>query len=155
MSEWEEPKAPDAEVSLADMETKIELMLLRKKEYEEAKEKADALWATFSEAQYEVMNLLEQTGRNVFISNTGKRITMVESMSVPTPKTPEEKVAFFDFLKNTEGEEFANAYLSVNSKSLQSLYNELSEKYAAKGEVLNLPGVGQPVASKRLQIRNS
>lgn len=62
--------------------------------------------------------------------------------SVTTPKTPEQKAALFEFLK---AKGIFLEIASVNSQTLNSLYNDLAEEAAKGGNVdFTLPGVDKP-----------
>jgi hypothetical protein len=74
--------------------------------------------------------------------------------AVRTPKTLEEKQAFFGWLREKKGEEVFWQYASVNSQSLNAFYK--AEMDIAKEERnfgFKIPGLGQPEATPILSIR--
>lgn len=72
----------------------------------------------------------------------GSKFTRVVKTSVQTPKTIEEKKAFFDWLKE-RGEDLE--LLSINSNTLNSQYKSWMEE-AAQNDVddFKVPGLGEP-----------
>jgi hypothetical protein len=139
-------------ISLADMDAAIGKIREMEEKYKEAKKVSDALFEELSFAKQRVIEMLERSGRTVYIAEGLGRVKLTYEMSVQTPKTPEEKKSFFAWLADEMGQETADAYLSVNSQSLNSLYNDLSEQYARRGEVLQVPGLGAPIARTKLSV---
>lgn len=152
IADWNEESSE--EMSVQDMDALIADMKAKKAAYKDQDAEAKKLYADYSEAEAKVIAMLEKTNRDVFISGDGTRVSLSYAMSVQTPKTVDEKIAFFNWLRENKGKEVADAYMTVNSNSLNSLYNELTEEWARKGEVLSVPGLSEPVARKKLSVRN-
>ncbi len=73
--------------------------------------------------------------------------------SVLTPKTVEQKKAFFLWLKE-KGEDVYWQYTSVNSNSLNALYKEELEIAKENGDLqFSLPGIGEPTVMTSLAKR--
>lgn len=120
--------------------------------YKAAKEISDMHYEQLNSAKAKVIEMLEQAGKTVYVAEGVGRVKVSYEMSVQTPKTPEEKTAFFKWLASNMGQDVADAYLSVNSQSLNSLYNELTEQYARRGEVLTIDGIGAPISRTKLSL---
>lgn len=140
------------EISLAAMDAAIVAMKTKREEYSAAKKISDGLHEEQRQLEAIVVSMLEQAGKTVYVCEGIGRVKVSYEMSVQTPKTPEEKLAFFAWLTANMGQEVSDAYLTVNSQSLNSLYNELSEEWARRGEVLSIDGLGQPIARTKLSL---
>jgi 2,3-bisphosphoglycerate-independent phosphoglycerate mutase len=152
--DWDQQDAaPKQALTVEQMDQLVVDLKAKEIQYEEAKTLSDALYAEYTQAKARIIEALESTNRDVFISSTGVRVTLSHAMSVQTPKTTDEKVAFFKWLRENKGDEVADAYMTVNSNSLNSLYNTLTEEWAQRGEVLTIPGLGEPVSRKKLSVR--
>lgn len=121
-----------------------------KKTIEEKKAELKLLNEEFDKLETEILSLFEALGIESVKMNDYNFYTSEES-SVKTPKTLEDKLLLFDFLKE---QGIFNEFVSVNSQTLNSLYKSLAEK-ALKDGVLEfrLPGVGAPSAYKQLKMR--
>lgn len=73
--------------------------------------------------------------------------------SVKTPKTPEQRKAFFDFLKSIGR---YDELVSVNSQSLNSFYKEQLELAKEKGQDdIEIPGLTEVTINPNLSFRRS
>lgn len=144
----EEQKSP---VTLEEMDKAIAEMKLAQEAYKEASKESARLQGVFKALEEKVIQMMEDCEKKTYIAE-GVRVTVKYTMSVLTPKTPDEKKAFFAWLREHKGDEIADAYLSVNSQALQSLYNELTEEFASKGEILEIDGLQEPTARTSLSI---
>ncbi len=77
---------------------------------------------------------------------------VIEKWTVKTPQSDEEKKAFFDWCTELG---IYYKYASVNSQSLNSLYKEQAEEAKARGEFLNMPGIGSPSLHESLGFRKA
>jgi len=74
---------------------------------------------------------------------------------VATPKSIEEKVAFFKWIEDNLGEETRDAYMTVSSASLNKFYQEQSDLAAERGEVLEIDGLQPPTSRSILSFRKA
>lgn len=100
--------------------------------------------------------ILQTLADNELTSFKSSHGTVVRSTrySVRTPKTIEEKTAFFEWLNKSKGREVYWTYVSVNSQSLNSFYK--AEMEAAKEAAdfdFKIPGIGEPEATPVLSKR--
>lgn len=99
--------------------------------------------------------LMEQLQLGELTSYKSKYGTVVRSVrySVQTPKTKDDKQAFFGWLGN-RGEEVRWQYTSVNSQSLNALYKAEMEIAREEGNIdFRIPGIGEPSAQPILSRR--
>lgn len=148
--------ATDAsEISIAQMDEMLKDFREAKEKYSAAKALSDAAHADMKEIEAAIIRTLEAAGKTTYIAEGFGRATLVEDLSVPTPKTPEEKRAFFAWLEKNKGTEVKDAYMTINSQSLQSLYKELTQEAALRGEILMVDGLAEPVTYKKLSFRKA
>jgi hypothetical protein len=140
------------QTTLADMDNAIRLMKEAQEEYRASDKIAKEAYAKFQHLEATVIKMMEENGKELYIAEGVARVKISHIMSVQTPKTVDEKKAFFNWLKQNCGEDVHDAYMTVNSQSLNSLYNDLTEQYAARGEILMIEGLGEPTSRTKLSI---
>jgi hypothetical protein len=139
-------------ISLAEMDNAIANIRELEASYKAAKEISDGFYEQLQAAKAKVVEMLEQAGKTTYIAEGIGRVKVTYEMSVQTPKTPEEKKAFFTWLATNMGPEVSEAYMTVNSQSLNALYNQLTEEYARRGEVLMIDGLSEPISRTKLSL---
>lgn len=123
--------------------------LKKKKEEIEAQEKQ--ISKEYHQECEVLLRMLEASELNS-INAHGYTFYIQSSMSVATPKSYEDKQALFNFLKELG---IYDDYISVNSKTLNSLYNKLSEEALEKGIIeFSMPGIETPKEIKTLRLRS-
>lgn len=145
LKDWESVEEKK-EISIADMTAAVEKLRETKNKYSESKKLADADYEAFKDAEATVLSMLEEAKLDTYIVKGIGRVTKVSQLSVQVPKTPEEKQAFLNWIKERMGDDGYWAYTTINSQSLNSLYKNLSAEYASRGEVLEIDGL-QPATS--------
>ena len=141
-------------MTLEEMDEAIAALTKKNAEYDAANKISKALYHECEELERKVLSMMEAADKDVYIG-AGFRVSKVHKMSVQTPKSPAEKKAFFAWLKEKQGEEVHDAYLSVNSQSLNSLYNDLTEEWAQRGEILMIDGLSEPIVRTSLSLRKA
>ena len=149
---WEKPKE---DVSIDDMDSAITELREAKSEYDVVKKDVDRYKVRVDEAQRKVMDLMKRAGKETYIVEGIGRATLREELSVRTPKSPEQKKAFFDWILKHMGEDAYYAYLNVNSQSLNSLFKQKVEEYGLRGEVLEIDGLEPATSFTKLSFRKS
>ena len=142
----------EGEVSIDQMDDAVKKLREAKEEKSKAKAIYDTAQSAYAEAEARVMSLMEHSGKKTYIAEGFGRVTIKEELSVRVPRTPEQKQAFFDWVKNNMGEDAYYAYMSVNSRSLNSLYKQKAEEYGDKGEVLEIDGLESPSSFTKLSF---
>lgn len=149
---WEQPKE---ELSIEAMDAAVVKLRKARDEYAELSRVAKESHEVVKELEYQVISMLTKAGKKKYIVEGVGNITLTETLSVQTPKSPQEKEAFFNWLKEEMGQDGFLAYASVNSSSLNKLYKDKFEEYAARGEVLEIEGLQQPVSYTKLSLRKA
>lgn len=146
---------PQGEISLADMDNSIKDLREWKDKYAEASALAKEFHARVKEAEGKVISLMQQAGKERYIAEGIGQISLTTGLSVTTPKTPEQKQAFFAWLQSEMGDDGFLTYATVNSNSLNSLYKQKVEEYGERGEVLEIEGLDAPTSYTKLSLRKA
>jgi len=97
-----------------------------------------------------MMALLEEAEKTSYHAEGSGLCTVKSSLSVTTPKDIESKKAFFLWIKEAYGDDGFWSYLSINSQTLNSLYNSvIAEK---KDPTFVMPGLTPPIEYKTLSF---
>jgi hypothetical protein len=140
-------------ITIEQLDNAVKDLVVKRKNYDEAKKESDFLHGQFEEKKQEVIELLNQAGKTSYRVDGVALISASVIKKVKTPKTLEEKAAFFDWLKTKHGEDGFFTYATINYNSLNSLYNaELAE---SGEEQFTLPGIPAPENEVRLSIRRA
>jgi len=108
--------------------------------------------ARLKEVQGQILKVLEMTGIEK-VSGHGYTFFPTTKASVKTPKMIEEKELLFAFLREKN---IFMEFASVNSASLNSLYNTLSAEAEEAGMLeFDMPGVNPPTYYTQLTMRRS
>jgi hypothetical protein len=150
---WDEVTESD-EISVAEMDDNLAYLRKLKDDYAEKDKIKKEAYAVMKAQEEKVISMLERTGKKKYVSDSGTA-TRVDELSVKTPKTPEEKRAFFNWIRNNLGDQAHDIYMTVNSRTLNTLYKEQSEIAAAKGEVLKIDGLEDPITVTKLSFRKA
>jgi len=103
-------------------------------------------------ADQRILEQLQALGVNSFRSSSGL-ISKTNKYSVTTPKTREDKEAFFAWLRS-KGEDVYWQHVGINSLTLQSIYKQEFEAAKEAGDLgFEIPGVGSPVLMESLSRR--
>jgi len=149
---WEQPKG---ELSVQQMDAAVSLLRQYKTSYDSAKQESNDRYADYQNQQKLIASLLESAGKTEYICEGVGKIKISEQLSVTTPKSPEEKEAFFNWIKTNMGDEAYYAYMTVNSQSLNRLYREQTEEYGSRGEVLEINGLQPATTNTKVSFTRS
>ena len=137
------------DVTLKEFEAIIEKAYWLKKEKEEHEEKAAKVGEDLEKLKLQLLAYMEEFEKTSYKSKFGT-IIKVEKMSVKTPKDPDSKAAFFAWL---DKKGIKDQILTINSKTLNSLYEQEFEQAKESGADFNIPGIEAPTTYSQLQMR--
>lgn len=121
----------------------------KKKQLEMEKEILDALEA-------DILQAFEENDLTSFKLDGVANVSISHRLTVPTPKTIEEKKAFFDWVAKNKGEEVRDAMMTVNSMTLNSFYKAEYESLSDDEKlVFQIDGIGLPSMHKTLSVRKA
>ena len=148
-------QAAPEKVSIDDMDNAVKKLRDAKLKYDEAVATKNESYARYQDAQEATMALLKRAGKDEYTVKGFGKVSIKEELSVKTPKSPEEKEAFFNWIKDTMGDDAYFSYMTVNSNSLNSLYKQKVEEAGARGEILDVPGLEAPTSYTKLSLRKA
>ena len=95
-----------------------------------------------------LIGLLKTAGRDSFNVPGIGTAYISHRQNFTTPKTGEDKVSLFNFIKSKYGEEVLRSMLNIHSATL----NSWAKKELESG-VLEIPGLGQPTSTETMGFR--
>ena len=145
---WDEPKTPVSEDKLELLDQTIaELRTAREaRDLEESKYNIEA--ASCKVIEDKLMGLLKAVGRDSFKTPGIGTVSITHRQNFTTPKTGEDKVALFNYIKGQYGEEVLRSMVSIHSATL----NSWAKKELETGALV-IPGLGQPTATEIIAFR--
>jgi len=143
------------DVTTAELDTLVKSIRSAREEYDKAKALSSGLYAVTEKLEQELLDLLGVAGKNSYELDGVARVSVVTKTQVTTPKTPEEKTACFNWIKNRFGDEGLVAYQTINHQTLNSLYNSEMKNAIERGLEFNgIDGIGLPMVVKTLSVRS-
>lgn len=101
-------------------------------------------------AEKEMLEMLNQSGLKNFKSPVGT-VSISHRTSVKTPKTEEDRQAFFEYLKSKG---LYDTMISVNSATLNSFYKAEFEEAKERGDDdFEIPGIKEVTIDQNLSFR--
>jgi hypothetical protein len=120
----------------------------RDREIEALSKDSKMVLATLKES---MMTLLEKAGKTQYKAEGVGLCVIKKKMSVTTPKDADSKKEFFNWIKEKFGEIGFWSYVSINSQTLNSLYNEQLEQ-AEDPSTFVVAGLAPAVEYKQLSF---
>lgn len=154
INEWDSIETPK-EISIKEMELELTELKSLKEKYKKANDAAKEANAQMKEQEAKIIDMLKASGQKTFIAGGIGRATLVDKLSVKTPKSIDEKRALFNWIKDNLGEETRDAYMTVSSASLNKFYQEQNDLAAARGEVLEIDGLEPPSSVTTLSFKKA
>jgi len=139
------------EITVAEMDALIQKMVQKREEIRLHKEIGSKLNAELEAMEYQAALFLKESERESYRSPFGTVYT-INRWSVQTPKSDEDKIAFFNYLKE-RGLDLK--YMSVNSNALNSFYNAEMEAAKEQGTIMDfrIPGISEPTLTISTGLR--
>lgn len=141
------------ETTVARMEELSEKIQAKRLEVEAAQDVVKELNKQLASLEMTMLETLKGLGKDSYKSEIGT-ISIIHRTSFKTPKTPEEKAAFFDYLR---AKNMFDALVSVNSQTLNSFCKAELETAIAEGRGLEfqIPGIGEPTVQEIIGFRKA
>lgn len=138
-----------SDVSVIELDNLSEQAFLLKARCEKIQEQLDVEKAQLRDVEAKILNHLEHHNKKSWDSEYGE-VQIRERLSVKTPKDESDKRAFFKWL---EDKGVFWVYASVNSQSLNALYNAEADSCAESGKEFNIPGLTEPTLYKSVTLK--
>lgn len=143
----------EQEVTTKVLDEQIERLSMLRNRYQGMKTDTSVAHNEMKEQEDRVLKLLEIADKKSYKVDGLATVSRIDKLSVTTPKTNEDKKKFFDWINRTMGAEAVLAYSTVNSQTLNSLYNQKAEEAAERGESLDMDGIDMPTTRTTLSFR--
>lgn len=138
------------DITMKEFEALIEKAYWLKKEKEEYESKADKVGEELEPIKQQLLAFMDEFEKTSYKSKFGT-IIKAQKLSVKTPKDPDSKAAFFTWL---DSKGIKDQILTINSKTLNSLYEaEFESAKQAGAEEFSIPGIEAPTVFAQLQMR--
>ena len=146
LSEWMD--TPSQSISLEQMDEYLRQLSKKRAEHAAAKEEAARIYHELEEAEKTVLNALKNSGKTKYELEGIGRVNIIHKETFSTPKTNEQKIALFNYIKSKYGGEALMAMTTINHQTLNSWCNKEIE-----GEPgLQIPGLDAPTASEEVRF---
>jgi hypothetical protein len=142
------------EVTTSQLDEQIERLSMLRNRYNGMKTEASVAHQEYKQQEDRVLKLLEIAGKKSYKVDGLCNVSRIEKLSVTTPKTIEDKRAFFSWIREKYGDDGVWSYASINSNTLNSLYNQQVEEAAERGETLDIAGIDLPTTRVSLSLRS-
>lgn len=139
------------EVSTKELDELVAKYNEARKEYEGTKAISNDRHSHMESAKFELIKLLQVAGKSKYEAESIGKVTLVDKLSVTTPKTLDAKQELFSWLHSRFGDDYL-AYLSVNSATLNSLYNNELKEAGINGTEFNIPGLEPATTNTELRF---
>lgn len=140
------------EVTISELNQRIEEIANLRSEEAEASRIKKEVTERLEKAENELIEVLTAANLKNFSAAAGK-VVLAFRTSVRTPKLPEDKEAFYAYLK---ARGLYDSMVSVNSMTLNSLYKAEMEEAIARGESdFSIPGINEVSLTPQLRFSRS
>src|SRR3990167_8722461 len=139
------------ELTLEQLEKRVGDYALKKEAIRKKKEELELLEKESKFIEEELLSCMAQHGQTRYHSASYGTIFRVDKFSVKVPKTPEERDAFFKYLKERG---LFESMITVNSQTLNSWHSEELAQAKLNGEIdFKVPGLNEVTLYSRLGLR--
>lgn len=140
----------EAAPTVKEMNDLAEEIARLRSEEDEASDKKKAITAKLEAAENKMVELLITNNLKNYRAPAGLASLSFRT-SVKTPKTPEQKTLFFEYLRKTGR---YDDMVSVNSQTLNSFYKEQLELAKERGEDdVQIPGITEITVNPNLSFK--
>jgi hypothetical protein len=146
LSDWDVPTS----VTTEQLDEAVRKLIDLEKDYDAKKKIANEADAAYETHRTYVLNLLQATGKSKYHVDGYGTVSMAIKTSVTVPKDPVEKKAMLEYFRSL-GPELFNAYVTVNSQTLNSYVNQQCEI----DPDFVMPGAGPKKEKPELRFRKA
>lgn len=152
LNQWDEAQQQASPITVEELDSWALKWKQATEKYQAAAAAATELYKEKEELEGKFIEALNQAGRQKYYVEGIGLVGFSKRMSVQTPKTIQEKQALASWMQEKYGKEFFWDKFSVNSQTLQSLYNKEYELFEERCELtgvseqFHIPGLAPPVA---------
>jgi hypothetical protein len=142
------PEVPSA--TIAEFTAMVEQLFDQRERVEKKKAELSKEQETLTELESKILNTLEANKLDNFRTPRGL-VSVTHRFSVKTPKTPEARQEFFNYLRERG---LFEDMITVNSQTLNSFFRAEQEAALDRGDVdFKMPGIEEASMVKTLSMR--
>lgn len=140
-------------VTVSDLDALVEKIFQQRQKIEALGEETTKLNLELAKMKEQMVLFLKELGREKYATPLGT-VSIKERWSVTTPKSPEDRAAFFNYLKEKG---LYEELVSVNSQTLNAFFRSEWDAAIEKGEAMTfkIPGLDNPKLFQDLSIRKA
>jgi hypothetical protein len=136
--------------TVESLKSQTELIRELRKQETETSDLKKSITKQVEEAELKMVSLLNESGLKNFRCDAGL-VSLAERLSVKTPKSPEDREAFFSYLRDKG---LFDQMISVNSATLNSFYKNEFEAAKERGDDdFKIPGINEETMTVILSYR--
>ena len=148
--EFERESAPaESAVTLQELDKEIAKLVSLREAYEHAKKKASELNSECEHQENILVGLLEKAGRTSYEAEGIAKIIKCTQTAYKTPKTNDDKLSLFNYIKGKYGSDALISMTSINHQTL----NGWAKRELEDPDVVKIPGLELPTITEYLQVR--
>ena len=143
-------------MDIRELQEKIKSLKEVRTRYDEKKKQLELEKEILDSLEDDIIQAFEENDLTSFKLDGVANVSITHRLTVPTPKTIEDKRAFFAWVAANKGEEVRDAMMSVNSMTLNSFYKAEYESLTDDEKlVFQMDGIGLPSLQKTLSVRKA
>jgi hypothetical protein len=153
-SAWAEEQSKGSGITTLELDEMITELRVLRDLYEQKKEASTKAYNDYAALEGKVVEAFQQAGKSKYVVEGLGTAYLINKLVVPTPKTVEQKKAFFKYLREKHGEVVFWDKVSVNHQTLQGIYNsDAAEALEAGDAMFSIPGIDKPTTQTSLGFR--
>lgn len=143
---------PIDQVTMQELDTLGQIIFRQKTLCEEKEKDLDVSKAQLHKMQLKMISVLEKFGRTNYAIPGAGTLIKTQRLTVSLPKTPEDKDAFFAYLRDRK---IFDDIVSVNSMTLNAFYKKEFDIAAEEGRAVGfkIPGISEAKTVVTLNVR--
>lgn len=136
-------------ITLEQMDELINQLAAKREAHAKAKEVAAEIYKELTEAENKLIGALKASGRKKYeLEGVGLAYISFKD-TFATPKTNQEKIALFNYIKEKYGPDSLMGMTSINHQTL----NSWAKKEIEDNALVKIPGLGLPTTEEILNFR--
>lgn len=142
------------EVTTQELDAIVTSLREARLEYDKAKALSSEKSKAVDSLESQLIHKLGQAKKSSYIVDGIGRVTLVPRASVKTPKSFEDKLKLFNWIKENKGEDELIALQSIHSATINSMYNnEMNACIETNRPFNGIDGLEEPTITTTLQFR--
>jgi len=148
LEQWEQVDSSAAQINVEDLDEMVRKLRALRDEYEAKKKLSSEAHDAYEQQEALVINTLQSLKKSKYELEGVATVSISHRESYTTPKTIDDKNKLFTYIKEKYGPDALMTMVSINSQSLNAWANKESDT-----GVMQIPGLGAPVATETLSLR--